>query len=65
MSLLASDLEEFVATHRAHGPLDSDTGELTLNGYRLTVACPCGMTFLRWITPQEVAEDLAVLGRRN
>ena len=65
MPLLAAELGEFVATHRAHGRLESDAGELTPNGYRLTVICPCGVTFHRWITPQEAAEDLAVLARRN
>ena len=45
--------------------LESDAGELPPNGYRLTVAGPCDVTSHRWITPQEAAEDLAVLARRN
>jgi hypothetical protein len=65
MPLLTVDLGDFIATHRGHGRLEADTGELTPNGYRLTVACPCGVTFRRWITPQEAAEDLAVLARQN
>jgi hypothetical protein len=28
------------------------------NGYRLTVACSCGVTFDRWITPGDAALDL-------
>jgi hypothetical protein len=32
------------------------------NGYEVTVACACGVTFVRWITPAEAAEELAVLG---
>jgi hypothetical protein len=35
------------------------------NGYRLTVACPCGVTFHRWITPQDAAIDMALLARWN
>jgi hypothetical protein len=23
------------------------------NGYLLTVACPCGVTFERWVTPED------------
>jgi hypothetical protein len=54
-----------VETHRAHGRLEGDTGDLTPNGYRLAVACACGVTFHRWVTPREAAEDLVVLARRN
>jgi hypothetical protein len=63
--MLTADLEEFVRGHRPHGPLVADTGALTLNGYRLTVACPCGVMFERWITPEEAARDLAILARWN
>ena len=59
---LSQDLEEFVTEHRPHGPLTSDTGELTPNGYRLEVACPCGVTFERWITPAEAADELLWAG---
>jgi hypothetical protein len=38
---------------------------LTPTGYWLVVTCPCGTTFLRWITREEAAEDLAILARRN
>jgi hypothetical protein len=62
---VTADLEDFVETHRPHGRLEGDAGDLTPNGYRLTVACACGVTFHRWVTPQEAAEDLAVLARRN
>ena len=64
MTLLA-DLEDFVTEHRPHGTLTTTTGELTPNGYRLEVACPCGVTFERWVTVVEPAEDLAVLARLN
>ena len=62
MTLLA-DLEDFVTQHRPHGTLTATTGELTPNGYRLEVACPCGATFERWITLREAAEDLAMVAR--
>jgi len=63
--LITADLEDFVRGHRPHGPLVPDTGVLTPNGYRLTAACHCGVTFERWITPEEAARDLAVLARWN
>jgi hypothetical protein len=62
---LSADLEAFVTEHRPHGTLAATTGELTPNGYRLEVACPCGVTFERWITPREATEDLAILARLN
>jgi hypothetical protein len=44
MTLLA-DLEEFVRDHRPHGGMTGDATEPTANGYRLTVACACGVVF--------------------
>ena len=41
--------------HQPHGELTGDAGELTPNGYRLAVACPCGIVFERWVTPLEAA----------
>ena len=64
MTLLA-DLEDFVTEHRPHGILKATTGELTPNGYRPEVTCPCGVTFERWITPGEAAGDLVMLARLN
>jgi len=46
MTLLA-DLEEFISDHCPHGPLTADATEPARNGYLLTVACPCGVTFER------------------
>jgi hypothetical protein len=63
--ILAADIVDFVTAHQSHGRLEAETGDLTPNGYRLVVPCPCGVTFHRWITPEEAAEDLAVMGRRN
>ena len=57
MTLLA-DLEDFVHDHRPHGTLTGDATEPAWNGYRLTVACPCGVVFERWVTPQDATADL-------
>lgn len=57
MTLLA-DLEEFVADHRPHGPMTGDAAEPAWNGYRLTVACPCGVVVERWVTPEDADHDL-------
>jgi hypothetical protein len=57
MTLLA-DLEEFVNDHRPHGPLTGDATEPAWNGYLLTVVCPCGVVFERWVTPQDAELDL-------
>jgi hypothetical protein len=64
MTILA-DLEEFIAEHRRHGTLSGDATEPRSNGYLLTVACPCGVTFERWITPEEADADLLRLARLN
>jgi len=57
MTLLA-DLEEFVADHRPHGPMTGDATEPAWNGYLLTVACSCGVTLERWVTPLDAELDL-------
>jgi len=62
---LSADVQAFVTGHRPHGTLTDDAGEVTPNGYRFWIACPCGVTFERWITPREAAEDLAMLARLN
>ena len=51
--------------HQPHGTLTGDAGEVTPRGYRLEVSCPCGVTFERWVTRQDAAEDLAFLARLN
>jgi hypothetical protein len=50
---------------RPHGMLTVTTGEITGNGSGLEIACPCGVTFERWVTPEDAAEDLAMLARLN
>jgi hypothetical protein len=62
---ISNELDEFEAGHRPHGRFMADTGALTPNGSRLKVACPCGVTFERWITVEEAAQDLVLLARRN
>jgi hypothetical protein len=57
MTLLA-DLEEFVHDHRPNGTLTGDAAEPAWNGYLLTVACPCGVVFERWVAPVEADTDL-------
>jgi hypothetical protein len=55
---LAAELHHFVMLHRQHGKLTPTVGDETSNGYRLAIACPCGVTFQRWVTPQDALEDL-------
>jgi hypothetical protein len=55
---LFADLEEFAHDHHPHGPLTADATEPAWNGSRLTVACSRGVTFERWVTPQDATVDL-------
>ena len=59
------DLEQFVSDHRAHGPMTPDATEPAGNGDLLTVTCPCGVVFGRWITPEEADADLLGIARLN
>ncbi len=63
MTLLA-DLEEFVHDHRPHGTLTGDATEPAWNGYLLSVACPCGVVFERWVTPGDATVDLLLADLR-
>jgi hypothetical protein len=62
---LLVDLPDFIADHRPHGPLTADVTEPAWNGYLLTVACPCGVMFGRWITPEYATADLLRLATLN
>ena len=62
---LLAELEEFFSDHRPHGALTADATEPAWNGYLLTVACPCGVVFERWVTPEEADADLLRLSRLN
>jgi hypothetical protein len=62
---LYDDLDEFLEDHCSHGTVTGDAEPPGPNGYRLTVTCPCGVVFERWVTPMEAAVDLAMLARRS
>jgi hypothetical protein len=62
---LTSDLTHFVESHHPHGSLTADATEPAWNGYLLTVACPCGVVFERWVTPEEADADLLRLASLN
>lgn len=55
---LYTELEAFVHAHRPQGELTRWTSPPTPKGYQVQVTCPCGMTFLRWVLPQDAEEDL-------
>ena len=62
---VTADVEAFIREHRAHGELMGDAGSPSGNGYMLEVACDCGVTFARWVSPLIAVEDLAALARLN
>ena len=55
---LLPDLSDFLHDHRPHGPLTADATEPAWNGYLLTVACPSGVAFERWVTLANAMDDL-------
>jgi hypothetical protein len=64
MSVL-SVLEPFIRDHQSHGALTADATKPMSNGYLLTVGCPCGVVFERWITLDEADADLLQIARLN
>jgi len=54
-----------MSNHHPHGPLSADATEPAWNGYLLTVACPCGVVFERWVTPGDADADLLRLASLN
>ena len=56
---LLAELEEFLRDRRPRGGLTGDATEPASNGYRLTVACACGVVFERWVTPEDADVDLS------
>jgi CheY-like chemotaxis protein len=50
-------LDVFIAVHRPHGRLDTETTEPTASGYHVTVTCPCGSSVMRWAALSEVGAD--------
>ena len=63
--LTLTELRDFHDSHCLHGTLTADATEPTWNGYLLTVACSCGMTFERWITPWDAELELLRIARLN
>ena len=57
-SALLTDLEGFFADHRSHGTMTGEATEPAGNAYLLTIACPSGLTFERWVTPEDAQTDL-------
>jgi hypothetical protein len=55
-----ADLADFVTRHRACVQLTGDATEPEANGYMVTVACSCGGVFMRWVTPEEAADELVM-----
>jgi hypothetical protein len=45
---------------RAHGQLLAGATEPVADGYVLTVRCPCGVEFMRCVTPGEAARELVL-----
>ncbi len=53
-----SEVEEFVKAHRPCGRPTWWADQPTPEGYRVRIACPCGVLFGRWVFPQDAEEDL-------
>jgi hypothetical protein len=52
-------------SHHSHGLPTADATTPAWNGYLLTVACPCGVVFERWVTPEDADLDLVRAARLN
>jgi hypothetical protein len=61
---ISDEIEAFIRQHRGDGQLVGDATEPLPNGYQL-ITCPCGVMFVRWVTPDDAAIDLAALHRRS
>jgi hypothetical protein len=57
-AMLLDDLADFVTRHRPCGQLTGDATEPGANGYMLSVACCCSVTFMRWVTPEMAQADI-------
>jgi len=55
---VASELDTFLKRHREHGQMAPTVGEPTPIGHRLEIACPCGVTFRRWVATRDAVDDL-------
>ena len=61
---MLADLTAFVQDHQPHGQLVGEVTEPEATGYLVTVTCPCGVVFERWVTELDAAEDLLGLELR-
>ena len=61
---LLTDLEDFVRDHRQHGQPSGDATQPTERGYLVTLACPCGVVFERWVAQVDAAVDLLLADLR-
>ena len=55
---VAAELNTFLRHHQQHGHMIPTVGEPTPIGHRLEIACPCGVTFRRWVATQNAVDDL-------
>lgn len=62
---ISDEIAAFIRRDRGDSQLVGDATEPLPNGYQLTITCPCGVMFVRWVTPADAAIDLAALARRN
>jgi hypothetical protein len=62
---ISDEIEAFIRQHRGDGQLVGDATEPSPNGDQLTITCHCGVMFVRWMTPEDTAIDLAALARPN
>ncbi len=53
-----TELRGFVQAHRECGVLRGDADPPTPTGYRVWIACPCGASFERCVTPEDADSDL-------
>ena len=58
MTITTPDLIDFIQRHRQHGMLTADVTEQIEQGYLVSVACSCEVTFMRSISEAEAMSDL-------
>jgi len=62
---ITDGMEDFLRLHRSHGQLVGEATGPPLTGDRVTIACACGVAFVRHVTAGAAVVDLAELVRRN
>ncbi len=55
-----NDVQKFLEEHEICGDSDREATAPTptSKGYEISIRCPCGKTFSRWVTPEDAAHDL-------